>query len=57
VNDIVTTLNSDNALCATFGLYPSYVAGILNSVKQINLYVLRNKRINDAEHIEKFIAG
>ena len=26
VNDIVTTTNSDNVLCATFGLYPSYVA-------------------------------
>jgi len=25
--------NIDNAICATFGLYPSYVAGILNSVK------------------------
>jgi len=51
MNDIVTTLNSDNSLCATFGLYPSYVAGIMNLVKQINLYVLRNKRINYAEHI------
>ena len=57
VNDFVATLNSDNVLCATFGLHPSYVAGILNSVKQINFYVLCNKHINYAEHIEKFIAG
>ena len=42
VNDIVTTLNN-YVLCATFGLYPSYVAGILNSIKQINFYVLCNK--------------
>ena len=42
VNDTVTTLNSDNLHCATFGLYPSYVAWILNSVKQINLHVLCN---------------
>jgi len=45
VNDIVTTLNSDNVRCATFGLYPSYVAGILNPVKEINFYVLCNKHI------------
>ena len=43
VNDIVPTLNSDNVLCATLGLYPSYVAGILNSVKEINFHVLCNK--------------
>ena len=33
VNNILTIINSDNVLCASFGLYPSYVAGILNSVK------------------------
>jgi len=33
VNDIVTTMNSNNVLCASFGLFPSYVAGTLNSVK------------------------
>jgi hypothetical protein len=36
VNDLLTTLNSDNVVCNTFGLYPSYVAGFLNSVKEIN---------------------
>jgi len=45
VNDLVTTLNSDNVLCATFGLNPSYVAGILNSVNEIDFYVLCNKQI------------
>ena len=40
VNDIVTNINSDNVLCVSFGLYPNYVAGILNSVKEIDFYVL-----------------
>jgi len=40
-----TTLNSDNGFCATFGRYPSYVAGILNSVKQIRINVLCTKQI------------
>jgi hypothetical protein len=44
VNDIVTTINSDNMLCGCFGLFPSYAAEILNSVKEINFYVLCNKR-------------
>jgi len=43
VNNVVATLNSDNVLGATFGRYPSYVAGILNSVKEIDLYVLCDK--------------
>jgi hypothetical protein len=44
VNDIVTTMNSNNVLCASFELFPSYVAGILNSVKEINFYALCSKR-------------
>ena len=32
VNNTVTALNSNKVLCGCFGLYPSYVAGILNSV-------------------------
>jgi hypothetical protein len=40
VNDL-TTLNSDNVLCDTFGLYPGYVAGFLNSVKEINFCVVQ----------------
>ena len=57
VNDIVTTLNSDNVLCGTFGLYPSYMACKLNSVKQIHFCVLCIKHINYAGYIEKCIAG
>ena len=56
-NDIVTTMNS-NMLCGCFGLFPSYVAGILNSVKEINFYVLCNKRnLRCASYLEKCVAG
>jgi hypothetical protein len=34
VNNIVTTMYSDNMICGCFGIFPSYVAGILNSVKK-----------------------
>jgi hypothetical protein len=30
VSDIVATINSDNIICCSFGLYVSYAAGILN---------------------------
>jgi len=30
-NDIFTTMNTDKVLCGSFGLYPSYAPGILNS--------------------------
>jgi len=43
VNDIIMTLNSDYVLCVTFGLCSCYVAGILNSVKEIDFYLLWNK--------------
>jgi hypothetical protein len=43
VHNIVTTLNSDNVLGVTSGRYPSYVAGVLNAVKEIDFYVLCDK--------------
>ena len=46
VNNIVSALNSDNVLCDSFGLYPSYVSGILNSVNETHSNVLCNRRIN-----------
>jgi len=57
VNDIVTTMNNDKVLCGSFGLYPSYAAGILNSVKEIHFYVLCRENLNYADYIEKCIAG
>jgi hypothetical protein len=41
----------------SFGLYASYVAGILNSAKEINFYVLCDKHVNYAKYIETCIAG
>jgi hypothetical protein len=32
VSDIVEPMKSDTVLCGCFGLHPSYVAGLLNSV-------------------------
>ena len=57
LNDIVTTMNSDKVLCGCFGFYPSYVAGILNSVKKIHFYVLCSRKLHYSEYIEKCIAG
>ena len=57
VNNIVTTMNSDNMLCGCLGLFPSYVALILNSVKQIVFYVLCKKRLRCASYLEKCVAG
>jgi hypothetical protein len=34
------TINSDRVKCLVCGIYPSYVAGILKHVVEINLYVL-----------------
>jgi hypothetical protein len=41
LNNIATTLDSDNVLGVTFGRYPSYAAGILNAVKEIDFCVVR----------------
>ena len=57
VNHIVMNLNSDNMLCGSFGFYPSYVAGILKSVKEMHFYVLFNKHVSYGEYIEKCIVG
>jgi hypothetical protein len=54
VNNIVTTLNN-NVLSATFGRYPSYVVGILNSEEHIHFYVLCNKHINYTEYIKNIL--
>ena len=44
VNDIVAAMNRDGIKYGCFKLYPSFVAGILNSVKDINFYVECNKK-------------
>ena len=51
-------MNSNNTFCGYFGLFASYVAGVLNSVKQIDFYVLCNKRrLRCANYLEKCVAG
>jgi len=49
VNNTVMTTNSNKMLCGSFGVYPSYVVGILNSVKEINFYVLHSEKLNNAD--------
>jgi len=39
-HDIITDMNNDKLMCVCFALYPSYVAGILNNVKDIHFYIL-----------------
>jgi len=50
-------MKSDKVLCGSFGLYPSYAAGILNSVKEIHFYVLCSDKLNYTDYVEKCIAG
>jgi AraC-like DNA-binding protein len=44
-------------LCAVFGLYPSYVAGILKRVVEINFYVLCNDELTYSEYTGKAISS
>ena len=56
MNDIVTTVKRDKDLWGSFGLYPSYAAGVLNSVKEIQLHLLCGEKLNYVGYIEKHIA-
>jgi hypothetical protein len=44
VTDIVTSLNNESVMCGSFGYYPAFIAGVLNSTDTIHFYVLCNKR-------------
>ena len=46
VSKMFTALNSNKILCGCFGLYPSFVAGILNTAKRTNFFVLCNGELN-----------
>jgi len=54
---MVTAMNKDKALCGCFGLYPSFVAGNLDSVKEIHFYVLCSEKLNYENSIEKCVVG
>ena len=50
-------MNSEKLFCGSFGLYPGYAAGILNSVGKIHLYVVCSEQLNYENHIKNYIAG
>jgi len=54
VSNMITTLNN-KILCGCFGLYSSFVAGILNAAKRIHIFVLCNEELNYEDYIEKCI--
>jgi len=56
VRDIITDMNNDKVMYGCFGLYPSYVAGILNTVKDIHFYILCEENLNYAKYITKCLA-
>jgi len=49
-------MNKDKVMCGCFGLYPSYVAGILNTVKDIHFYILCEENLNYVKYITKCLA-
>ena len=53
VKKILESINSEGVRCGVIGLYPSYVAGILKHVGEINLYVLCNDQLTYSEYTEK----
>jgi len=50
-------MNSYKVPCDSFGLYPSYAAGILNSEEKIHLYVVCSEQLNYEHYIKKSTAG
>ena len=56
VNDILAFMKNIITLCCCFVLFPGYVAGILNLVRDINFYVVSNKILNYVNYIKQFIS-
>ena len=54
VSNMNTALNNDKILCGCFGIYPSSVAGILNTTKLFYFFVLCNEELNYEDYIEKY---
>ena len=52
---MVTALNNVKTLCGYFGIYPSFVAGILNSARRIDFFLLCNENLYYENYIEKCI--
>ena len=53
VHDIITDMNNDKVMSGCFNLYPSYVAGILNTLKDIHFYILCEEKLDYAKYITK----
>lgn len=51
MNDVGTVMNKNNIICDSFGMYPSFVAGVLNSVEEIHFYVLCNEQLHYVDYI------
>jgi hypothetical protein len=49
------TLNIEKSFSGSFGAYPNYGTGMLNSVKEIHFYVLCSERLNEADFVENVI--
>jgi hypothetical protein len=50
-------MNRDTVLCGCFGLYPCYVAGILTSVKSIEIYVVCSEKLHYSHYIQQCVEG
>ncbi len=57
VKKILQSINSEGVRWGVIGLYPSYVAGILKHVVEINFYVLCNDKLTYSDCIEKAVSG
>jgi hypothetical protein len=57
ISDIAEAKNSDTVMCGCFGLYPTYVAGFLNSVKSIDFYVVCTEKPNYGHYIQQCVEG
>jgi hypothetical protein len=54
-SNMVTAINNHKTLCGCFGMYPSFVAEILNSARRIHFFVLYNEELNYENYIENCI--
>jgi hypothetical protein len=57
VKGVVAATNSNKVQCGVFGFYPSFVAGTMSKVQEINFDVHYNDKIKYSDYIEKRISG
>jgi hypothetical protein len=55
VRGVVAGMSKDKLKSGVFGIYPAYVAGILNSVTSINIYVLCSEKLNYLDYIKQSV--